>query len=194
MPERIEDRSAQGDKEARLRGLLLAGMAGDAAAYRTFLSELGAHLRGFLRRRLARLPADVEDLVQETMLAVHIQRHTYDPAQPLTAWVQAIARYKMVDVLRRRALREALHEPLEHAADILASSETGALDARRDLDRLLVQLPSAQREMLVSLKVEGVSVAEIARSRGLSESAVKVSVHRALKKLAALIRDRDEDR
>ena len=89
--------------ETRLRGLLLQGMAGDASAYHAFLKELAAHLRAFLRKRLAQRPDDVEDIVQETILAVHNQRHTYDPGLPLTAWAHAIARYKMVDWLRRRA-------------------------------------------------------------------------------------------
>ena len=95
-------------REDELRGLLVRGLAGDAAAYHAFLKELSGFLRAYLRRRLARIPDDVEDLVQETLLAVHNQRHTYDAAQPVTAWVHAIARYKMIDLLRRRAGREGL--------------------------------------------------------------------------------------
>ena len=91
-------------KEQRLRNLLQGGLAGDAAAYQSFLKELSAHLRSFLRRRLVSLPDDVEDIVQESLLAVHNQRHTYDPGQPVSAWVQAIARYKLVDLLRRHIL------------------------------------------------------------------------------------------
>ncbi len=91
--------------EDRLRDLLVRGLAGDAAAYHVFLKELSAHLRAFLRRRLSGLPDEVEDLVQEALLAVHNQRHTYDAGQPLTAWLHAIARYKLVDLLRRRGTR-----------------------------------------------------------------------------------------
>jgi len=83
--------------EDRLRALLLQGLDADAAAYQRFLKELSAHLRAFLRRRLAQWPDAVEDLVQETLLAVHNQRHTYRPEMPVTAWVHAIARYKLVD-------------------------------------------------------------------------------------------------
>src|ERR1700733_11273616 len=89
--------------EERLRNLMLRSLAGDAAAYRLFLDELTARLRAYLRRRLGGLPDEVEDLLQELLLAVHNKRHTYDPKQPLTAWVQAIARYKLVDLLRRRS-------------------------------------------------------------------------------------------
>lgn len=180
--------------EDRLRELLLRGLAGDNAAYHVFLQELSAHLRAFLRGRLSRLPDDVEDLVQETLLAVHNQRHTYDIGQPLTAWIHAIARYKLVDLLRRRAVREALNDPLDDEPDIFARSDSEAADARRDLAKLLAQLPERQRLPIVHMKLEGLSVMETARATGMSEAAVKVGVHRGLKALAALIRSNDEDR
>src|SRR5262245_65793747 len=102
----MDDEVRPQSSEQRLHELLVRGLAGDALAYHAFLKDLSGHLRAFLRKRLTRLPDDVEDLVQETLLAVHNQRHTYDPTQPLTAWVQAIAKYKWVDLLRRRARRE----------------------------------------------------------------------------------------
>ncbi len=179
--------------ETRLRDLLIRGMAGDAAAYHGFLRELSAHLRGFLRGRLARLPDDVEDLVQETLLAVHNQRHTYDSAQPLTAWIHAIARYKLVDLMRRRAGREMLNDPLDDELAVFAISDHDAVDARRDLGKLLEQLPDRQRLPIVHMKLEGLSVAEAARATGMSEAAVKVGVHRGLKALALLIRSTDEN-
>ena len=174
--------------EDRLRDLLVRGLAGDAPAYHAFLKELSAHLRAFLRGRLSRLPDEVEDLVQETLLAVHNQRHTYDAGQPLTAWVHAIARYKLIDLLRRRAGRDALTDPLDDALDMFASSDTEAADARRDLARLLSRLPDRQRLPILHVKVEGLSVVDTARLTGMSESAVKVGIHRGLKVLAALIR------
>jgi len=182
------------ERETQLRDLLVRGLGGDAAAYHAFLGELSKHLRGFLRVRLARLPDDVEDLVQETLLAVHNQRHTYDPGQPLTAWIHAIARYKLVDLLRRRAGREQLNDPLDDELEVFAVSDHDADDARRDLGKLLEQLPDRQRLPIVHMKLEGLSVAETARATGMSEAAVKVGVHRGLKALAALIRSDDENR
>lgn len=176
-----------------MRDLLLRGLGGESAAYHAFLKDLSAHLRGFLRMRLARLPDDVEDLVQETLLAVHNQRHTYDPGQPLTAWIHAIARYKLVDLLRRRAGREQLNDPLDDEFDVLAVSDHDADDARRDLGKLLQQLPDRQRLPIVHMKLEGLSVAETAKTTGMSEAAVKVGVHRGLKALAALIRSGHEN-
>lgn len=173
--------------ETRLRELLLRGLAGDAAAYHDFLKELSAHLRAFLRRRLASLPDDAEDLVQETLLAVHNQRHTYEADQPLTAWVHAIARYKLVDLLRRRAGREAITEVLDDELEVFASSDEAATDAKRDVAKLLAQLPDRHRLPIQYVKLEGLSVLEAARKCGMSESAVKVGVHRGLKALAAMI-------
>ncbi len=175
--------------EVRLRELLLRGLDGDATAYHAFLKELAGHLRAFLRRRLARLPDDVEDLVQETLLAVHNQRHTYDPGQPLTAWVVALARYKLVDLLRRRSRRDLLHDPLDEDSELPAVAEDEAAQARRDLGKLLATLPERQRLPILYVKIEGLSVAETSRRTGISESAVKVGIHRGLKALAARIRN-----
>jgi len=189
--ERVTDPvAATNNKEARLRELLVRGVAGEAAAYHAFLKELSAHLRGFLRRRLARLPDEVEDLVQESLLAVHNQRHTYDAGQPLTAWVHAIARYKLVDFLRRRGSRDALTDPLEDEGEILQIADYEAVEARRDIGRLLAELPDRHRLPIVHVKLEGLSVADAARLTGMSESAVKVGVHRGLKALAAKLRGR----
>ena len=177
------------DEEERLRGLLARGLDGDEAAYRGFLDGLVVRLRAFLRRRLTRAPDEVEDLLQEILLAVHNQRHSYDPAQPLTAWLHAIARYKLVDCLRRRGRRELLHDALDDAPELLAAADEEARDARRDLAKLLQTLPPRQRLPIECVKLEGLSVAEAAHRLAMSESAVKVGVHRGLKALAAKIRD-----
>ena len=174
--------------EERLRGLLLGGLAGESSAYHTFLKELSAHVRAFLRKRLVDLPEEVEDLVQELLLAVHNRRHTYDPSQPITAWVYAIARYKLVDLLRRRSRKELLNDPLDEEDGLLATSDSEAAEARRDLAKLLADLPDRQRLPIIRVKIEGLSVAETARLTGMSQSAVKVGVHRGLKALAAKIR------
>jgi RNA polymerase sigma-70 factor, ECF subfamily len=174
--------------EERLRNLLIRGLAGDATAYHILLGELAAHLRSFLRRRLARLPEEIEDLVQELLLAIHNHRHTYDPQQPLTAWVQAIARYKLIDLLRRRSRTDVLHDTLDEEDELFAAADTDAAEARYDMARLLQELPDRQRLPILYVKIEGGSVADAAKRTGMSESAVKVGIHRGLKALAAKIR------
>ncbi|WP_418121178.1 sigma-70 family RNA polymerase sigma factor [Variovorax sp. 375MFSha3.1] len=181
----VGSRKNPGDVEAALRGLFLRGLDGDAKAYRDFLLQLSAHLRAFLGKRLFGWPDEVEDLVQECLLAMHNQRHTYQSDQPLTAWVHAIARYKMIDLLRAKSAREDLHEPLDDDLAVFAESAQEASDAKRDLGGLLETLPDRQRLPIVHVKIEGRSVAEAASLTGMSESAVKVGIHRGLKALAA---------
>lgn len=174
--------------EEHLKDLLIRGLSGDASAYHSFLKELTVHLRAFLRKRLAQIPDEVEDLVQESLLAVHNQRHTYDPGQPLTPWVYALARYKLIDLLRRRSRVEMHNEPLDDESELFVAADTESNDARRDIAKLLEQLPDRQRLPIVHMKLEGLSVIETAQRTGMSESAVKVGVHRGLKALAAMIR------
>jgi RNA polymerase sigma factor (sigma-70 family) len=180
--------AAHAEAEQALRGMLLAGLDGDAASYRRFLQQAGARLRSFFRRRLSAWPDDVEDLVQDTLLAIHNQRHTYRADQPVTAWLHAIARYKTIDLLRARQAREALHDPLDDDANaLLDTASDEAAEARRDLDQLLATLPDRQRLPIERVKLEGRSVTEVAKETGMSESAVKIGIHRGLKALAARI-------
>lgn len=172
--------------EARLRELMTRGMAGDGEAYRMLLFDLASLLRRFFGRRMSGLPFEVEDLVQETLLAVHTRRRAYDPRRPFTAWAYAIARHKFVDCMRRRGRREALHEELQDDA-FSVEPAAEASDCRRDLMALLAQLPPRQRVPILLVKVEGLPVAEAAERTGMSMSAVKVGVHRGLKKLAAVV-------
>ena len=174
--------------EERLRGLMLPSLAGDAAVYRIFLDELARHLRSYLRRRLRGLPEEVEDLLQELLLAVHNKRHTYDPKQPLTAWVQAIARYKLVDMLRRRSRSIVLTDPLDEDDQVFATTASDVSEAQYDVAKLLRGLPDRQRLPILYVKLEGASVTDTAVRTGMSESAVKVGIHRGLKALAQRIR------
>ena len=177
------------DAEHRLKTLLTSGLEGDQGAYRAFLQALTPHLRGYLRKRIPQHRDDAEDLVQETLLAVHNARHTYRVDEPLTAWVHAIARYKLMDFFRSRARHESLDDPLDDHDDLFAVTDDEPAHARHDLGKLLAHLPDKQRLPIVHVKLEGLSVAQTAKITGLSESAVKVGVHRGLKALSARIRD-----
>ncbi len=177
------------DFESGLKPLWLRAQAGDESAYREALSRIALRLRRFFARRLFGWPDDVEDLVQETLLALHLQRGTYDPELPVSAWVHAIARHKLVDLLRRRGRHEALHDAFDELDD--DRHPVAAPDpqpAQRDLATLLETLPEAQRRAIVLTKIEGLSVVEAAQRGGVSVAALKVQVHRGLKALAARVR------
>ncbi|MGE3249290.1 MAG: sigma-70 family RNA polymerase sigma factor [Hyphomonadaceae bacterium] len=179
-------------EETRLRALLLAGLAGDAGAHRAFLTEAAGALRGYFRNRLRNAPEDAEDLVQETLIALHNKRDTYDPAFPLTAWLYAIARYRLIDHLRR-VKRRGASIPIEDADEALFSAPVQeASDAKRDVATLLEKLPEKQRRAIQLIKLEQKSVKEAAALTGWSESDLKVSAHRGLKTLARLMREEAE--
>jgi RNA polymerase sigma-70 factor, ECF subfamily len=179
------------EAEAQYRDWMLAALMGDAGAYRRLLHALGRHLRAYYLRRVG--PSAAEDLVQETLIAMHAKRETYDPAQPLTAWVYGIARYKLIDEYRRSRRKATV--PLDEAPELFAADEVEDAGARRDVEKLLAKLPEHKRALVRAIKLEGQSVADTAAATGLSESAVKVTVHRALKSLSDHVsEDHHEDR
>ncbi|WP_264599015.1 sigma-70 family RNA polymerase sigma factor [Rhodoblastus acidophilus] len=170
-----------------------AALAGDNQAYKRLLTALAPFLRKIALRACARTgmsASEVEDAIQETLLAVHLKRHTWDPTQPLAPWLAAIARNKVIDAARRRGRRvETDIAPFE---DILAApDETEILE--RELDRqealrLLDQLSPKQREAIEAVSIRGQSLRDAAAALGVKEGALRVSVHRGLKSLAELYR------
>lgn len=173
------------ESEEQLRAMMVGGLDGDAEAHASLLAALVPLLRSFYRRRIRDAGDDVEDLMQETLIAIHTRRASYDPSRAFTAWMYAIARYKMVDYFRRRQRLcsvDALSEIL------VAEGFEDANIARLDVHRLLEGLPAKQARLIRDTKLDGLSVTEAARSARIGESDVKVSVHRGLKALAARIR------
>ncbi|WP_293459204.1 sigma-70 family RNA polymerase sigma factor [Phenylobacterium sp.] len=179
------------DLELRLRALMRRAQDGDAAAWRELLGELSRRLSVFFARRLGPAhAADIEDLVQETLLAIHRRRVTYDAAQPFTAWAHAVARYKLIDFWRRRRIR--VHVPLETFEDSLWAPPDGSAEARLDLERVLGHLPERQQRLIRDVKIEGLSLAEAGARAGMTEGAAKVSLHRAMAALTARMRERED--
>lgn len=172
--------------EPELKALMLRSLDGDAAAYRRLLAALRDRLGVYFARRLASDASQAEDLVQETLMAIHAKRATFDRGQLVTPWAYAIARYKLIDHLRRAG--RARFRPFEHDDEFALEDESGAADARRDVEQGLQALPERGRELLVAVKLNEEPVAEVAQRTGMSESAVKVAVHRSFLKLAARLR------
>lgn len=169
--------------EASLRGLLLAGLAGDSAAYSQFLKSCAAALRAYVRNRMRQDPAGAEDIVQDVLLALHTKRDTYNPDEPICPWIYAIARYRMIDHWRKTG-RRGVHVALDDTDELFAEAHDQATDARMDLTKLLALLPTKQRAAIQAVKLEERSVEDTARALGISISDVKISVHRGIKALA----------
>jgi RNA polymerase sigma-70 factor, ECF subfamily len=179
-----------------LSTLMRAARRGDDEAYRRLLTQVAAWLRGIARRGLAtagRGIDDSEDIVQETLLAMHLKRDTWDETQPIEPWLRAIAHHKLVDHLRRRGF--APHVDIEDLADTLAAPVDTDADGAADARHLLSGLPERQRRIVESISMEGESAREVGVRLGMSEGAVRVALHRALKALAdAYRRGRNGDR
>ena len=176
--------------ENELKTLMLASQRGEAESHGVLLARLAPRLRGYYKRRLmgfGRSAEEAEDLVQEALLAIHLKRHTYDPEALFTPWLHAIARYKLIDYLR--ANREArMNVPIDDHQELMAADDHASTESTHDMAKLLGRLPRKTRRAIEAVKLDGKSVAETAVRYGISESNVKISVHRGLKALASLIR------
>ena len=172
--------------ESELKALMLRSLEGDATAYRRLLAGLQSRLEIYFRRRLRSDPAQVEDLVQETLMTIHAKRATFDTSQIVTSWTYAIARYKLVDHFRRTG--RARFTPIDDEDGLMVEDDSAAADARRDLSRGLAGLPERTRDLVVSVKLHEEPVSEVAMRTGMTEGAVKVAVHRGFQKLAARLR------
>lgn len=177
------------DFEPRLKALMLRGLAGDAAAHAELLGMMAKYLRGFLARKMGRDAADLEDLVQESLLAIHLKRDTYDTSQPFTAWAFAIARYKLIDWYRRNRIRRT--EPIDEAAELFAGDDAEEVAVKHDLGKLIATLPEKQRALLEDVRITGLTNAEAAARAGMTEGAVKVAIHRSLQSLMRRARGED---
>ena len=175
-------------RETELKGLMLASLDGNAASYRSLLDRLSSRLRAYYKGKLARVgrgATEAEDLVQEVLLAIHLKRHTYDTGEPFTPWVHTIARYKLIDYLRRT--RTASGIPIDEDTAVMAQDDHAGAESSHDIKKLLGRLPEKVRCAIECVKLEGRSVAEAAVRCGISESGVKINIHRGLRALAAFI-------
>lgn len=174
-------------REGRWAAAMLAARGGDAEAYARLLAEVAMALRAFAATALRHIGLeahDIEDVVQETLLALHVKRHTWDPARPFVPWLRAIARHKAVDIVRRRGSRAEL--PLDDFAETLS---VPAAEPSAPVERFLAALPRRQREVVTALAVDGASVADTARRFNLSRGAVYVALHRGLAALTVMFGD-----
>lgn len=183
------------DREEQWAIWMCAGIDGDTQAYHRFLAAVTPYLRALARRRCEQFGApasEAEDVLQEVLLAIHLKRGTWDSSRPIGPWLATIVRNKMIDALRRR--RGHVSVPIEDFVETLeAADETDATD-RLDAEQLLTRLKDAQRDIVRSISLEGKGVRETAARLNMTEVAVRVALHRALKALATLYRsDRRED-
>lgn len=172
-----------------------AERAGDGIAYERFLEELAVFLRGIVRYRMGHLglnAGEAEDVVQEVLIAVHMRRSQWDPSRPLLPWLNAIARYKVVDAARRlrKELGWRVHLGEDGWSSLPGAEPEGRDITAEDVDRLVSGLPSGQQSVVRAIGVEGASPREAADRLGMSEGSVRVAFHRGLNRLMKAARNR----
>jgi RNA polymerase sigma-70 factor (ECF subfamily) len=172
-------------QEQRWTVLMERSLDGDCAAYGQLLTALTVALRRALRSRARDAGLDAEDVVQEVLLALHAKRNTWHRGTPVAPWVTAIARNKIVDAHRRRGRRPEV--PIDSVAETLFDAGDDGADLSRDLERGLSSLPVRQRQVLQAVSLEGHSAHDAARLLRMSAVGVRVTLHRAIKALAAIL-------
>ena len=176
MPGAVADHYAE--DELRWSSLMASAQAGNESDYRQLLGELSELVSRYLRARLGGYDF-VEDCIQDVLIAVHEARHTYDSRRPFRPWLFAIIRHKSTDAIRHAEVRGKYFGTEQEAAEPAMIGP----DEEVDSGRLLAQLPDNLREPLTLTKIVGLSTAEAAGRLQISESALKVRVHRAVKRL-----------
>jgi RNA polymerase sigma factor (sigma-70 family) len=168
-----------------LDNLLRAANRGDARAYEAFLRAIAPIARSIARSRGAGLgPEQCEDIVQETLLAIHQKRHTWREDMAVRPWLYAIVRYKVADAFRARGRR--VQVPVEDFAEVLAAPEAIDPTERSDIERVIGRLDARSAQIVRAIGLDGASVSETAGALAMTETAVRVALHRAMKKLASL--------
>lgn len=183
------------DFDQRLSDWMRRAQDGDCEAYEALLHELTAYLTIFVRKRLTE-PDGVDDVVQETLISIHQNRHTYDPSRSFGSWLHAIALHRLIDLMRkRRRVRAREHIGGSESESLRAAVDSAPYQAVFDgLHRALASLSGKQRQVIQLLKWEGFSVREVAEKTGMSESSVKVTAHRGYRLLRRLlVSGTDED-
>jgi RNA polymerase sigma-70 factor (ECF subfamily) len=170
----------EGRDDNELARLMRAAITGDERAYEQLLRQIAGLVRGFARRKV-QSGIDPEDIVQETLLAIHMKRHTWRTDAPVAPWIYAIARHKLIDAFRRRGSRMEI--AIGEIAETCADPEPETI-GQREINRALATLSLGQRSVVAAISVEGHSISETAKRLGMSEPAVRVALHRGLAAIA----------
>lgn len=171
-------------RQNALEQLMARYQQADEVATRNLIEQLSPQLYRFFAAQLGNAD-DAGDMLQDTWLRIHRVRHTYRPGEPVLPWVYAIARRVRVDSYRKRrriAVREIGVKVLPDRADTINESTSVP-----SFDRLVADLPASQREVLTLLKVNGLSIEEVARATSSSVGSVKQKAHRAYERLRGLL-------
>lgn len=165
--------------------LARAANRGDSAAYERFLRAITPVLRSVVRARGGHMgPEQCEDILQDVLLSIHLKRQTWREDSPIRPWLYAIARHKVVDAFRARGNR--VNVSIDDFLDVLPATDAPDPLQARDIDRVLEQLEPRMADIVRGFGLRGESMADMADRLDMTEGAVRVALHRALKSIAKL--------
>jgi RNA polymerase sigma-70 factor, ECF subfamily len=183
------------EMEKKWSALMAEAQSGNKSSYELLLNSLWAPLDHFFQHRLVD-KSQSQDLVQETLLSLHRAMHTYDPNQPFAPWLYGIARFRLVDFLRKnrrklnisdKMLQELELDPFLEGFGHVRAQRNQNEELNEDLTEALGGLPTRQKEAVLLLKQDDLSVKEAAQRMGVSVPALKVLAHRGYKQLKTLL-------
>lgn len=184
------------DLETELHSKILSAINGDPLAYEDFLHQTASLLRSYLMKLMkssVRCKEKAEDLVQDILLSIHQKRHLYRTSEPILPWVYSIARYRYIDSLRAEARRPQYSEWVDNYDDFLSTTEpVPDFPLNEKIEKMLAVLPQNQQTILKMAKMDEIPLAEISEKMQTSLASVKISVHRALKKLRVTEKDKQD--
>jgi RNA polymerase sigma factor, sigma-70 family len=177
-------------QDREIEELMRQGLSGDRKAYAQCLTRLAPRMRAMARRDLPAAQAHVvEDVVQEALLSLHLKRGSWDQSRPLLPWVRVIIRHKAIDMMR--AVRStAPHESIEDHA-YLDAPATDPL-AGLHLEQALARLSERDAALVRGHAVEGLDAQTLSTTFDLAPGALRVALHRALRRLAEVARKDEE--
>ncbi len=176
------------DDEQRWSNLMHRTQKGDEEAYHQLLCELSKVINAYLCRQFGQA-AFIDDCVQESLIAIHKARHTYNHERPFKPWMNALVKYKTIDVLRKYNTEYETYdiEDLFVQNELQQNTNNYSIDDHLAGMQLLNKIPRTYSEVLLCTKFMGFSVEETAERLNISQSAVKQRVKRAISKTKNLL-------
>lgn len=169
------------EQEEHWKKLMIQAQQGNQQAYRELLKDLSQTMKNFIAHKVANL-CNVDDILQEFLISIHNSLATYDPSKPFKSWAYTIARYKIIDNLRKKKVHSELSDDLRDHKNELQAFEDNQL-----IRKALAKLSPSYREPIILTKINGLSVKEAAEQLNLSESALKVRCSRGIKDLKNIL-------
>lgn len=164
-------------------GNMRLALSGDMGAYRILLEKIGDKIDTHLHFKIFE-KEDIPDICQDILISIHNARHTYDVNKPFLPWVMAITKYKTIDYIKKKTRESNTLTPIDNLVqDPLIAESLNNLCSSIEVEALMATLKKKERKLLSYVKLEGYSVKEAALEFSMTESNVKVSVHRIIKKL-----------